>query len=66
MRPFIRIEQDGALLLRTLFTPHDRKERIVRAAMLRLIRRPLLGRVVGGVFRGGPDLANKEFDVAGV
>ncbi|MET8003586.1 hypothetical protein [Nonomuraea glycinis] len=36
------------------------------ARMRPFIRRPLLGRVVGGVFRGGPDLASKEFDVAGV
>ena len=33
MRPFIVTEQDSALFMRTLFTPADRKEQIMRTAM---------------------------------
>ncbi|MGI5292093.1 FAD-dependent monooxygenase [Nonomuraea polychroma] len=65
MRPFIHIEQDSALLLRMLFTPHDRREQIMRGAMLRLMRRPRLGQAMGKMIKG-PDFINKEFDVAGV
>lgn len=65
MRPFIHTEQESALLLRMLFTPRDRKEQIMRGAMLRLVRRPWLGQAMGKLAKG-PDFRNKEFDVAGV
>ncbi|NUW35816.1 FAD-dependent monooxygenase [Nonomuraea sp. SMC257] len=65
MRPFIQTEQDNALIMRKIFTPHDRKERITRAAMLRLLNVPLIRQAMGKIMRG-PDFANKEFDVAAV
>lgn len=40
MRPFIHTQQTGALTGRKLFTPHDRKEQISRAPMLRLMHPP--------------------------
>ncbi|NBE92333.1 FAD-dependent oxidoreductase [Nonomuraea sp. KC401] len=63
MRPFIQTEQDGALSMRRIFTPGDRKEQIMRTAMIRLRRRPLLRQAMGKIMKG-PDLANKQFDVA--
>ncbi|WP_433182718.1 FAD-dependent monooxygenase [Actinoallomurus sp. CA-150999] len=65
MRPFIDTEQDSALIMRRLFTPRDRKEQIVRTAMLRLMRRPVLGPAMGKIMNG-PDFTNKELDVAAV
>ncbi|MBN6057695.1 FAD-dependent monooxygenase [Nonomuraea sp. RK-328] len=65
MRPFIQTEQDTALIMRRIFTPRDRKEQILRAAMLRLMRAPLVGRAMGKIMNGA-DMENKQFDVAAV
>ncbi|MER6943021.1 FAD-dependent monooxygenase [Nonomuraea sp. NPDC000554] len=65
MRPFIRTEQDAALTMRRLFTPHDRKEQIMRTAMLRLMRAPVIGQAVGKMVNGA-DMKNKQLDVAAV
>ncbi|XVQ06225.1 FAD-dependent monooxygenase [Spirillospora sp. CA-255316] len=65
MRPFIRTEQNSALLMRKIFTPHDRREQVLRTAMLRIMRAPALGRSMGKIMKG-PDMSNKELDVAAV
>ncbi|MGI5232910.1 FAD-dependent monooxygenase [Actinoallomurus sp. CA-142502] len=65
MRPFIHTEQQGALAMRRLFTPHDRREKLVRTAMLRLMRMPALGPTIGRMVNG-PAMRNKQFDVAAV
>ncbi|WP_214322638.1 FAD-dependent monooxygenase [Nonomuraea sediminis] len=65
MRPFIHTEQDTALTMRRLFTPHDRKEQIMRAAMLRLMRAPVIGQTVGRIMNGA-DMKHKQLDVAAV
>ncbi|GAB3982428.1 FAD-dependent monooxygenase [Actinoallomurus acanthiterrae] len=65
MRPFIDIEQDSALIMRRIFTPHDRKEQIMRTVMLRLMTRPILRQAMGKIMKG-PDFTNKELDVAAV
>ncbi|MCG5217301.1 Rossmann-fold NAD(P)-binding domain-containing protein [Streptosporangium soli] len=65
MRPFIHTEQDSALAMRRIFTPHDRKEQLIRAAMLRLMRAPAIGPVMGKIMNG-PNMTNKNLDVAAV
>ncbi|MFI7223301.1 FAD-dependent monooxygenase [Nonomuraea angiospora] len=65
MRPFIQTEQDSALIMRRIFTPHDRKEQVMRGAMLRLMRAPVIGPAMGKIMNG-PDMRNKTFDVAAV
>ncbi|MFI7635949.1 FAD-dependent monooxygenase [Nonomuraea sp. NPDC049400] len=65
MRPFIHAEQNNALVMRTLFTPHDRKEQIMRTVMLRLMQAPVIGSAMGRIMPG-PDMKNKELDVAAV
>ncbi|MEH0420806.1 FAD-dependent monooxygenase [Streptomyces sp. B21-083] len=65
MRPFIHTEQNSALIMRRSFTPHDRKEQLLRTAMLRIMTKPRLAKAVGKVVRG-PDFSNKELDVAAV
>ncbi|MEU4235066.1 FAD-dependent monooxygenase [Nonomuraea sp. NPDC026600] len=65
MRPFIQTEQDTALIMRRIFTPHDRKEQLLRAAMLRLMRSPVIGPTMGRIMNGA-DMKNKQFDVAAV
>ncbi|MFF3665809.1 FAD-dependent monooxygenase [Microtetraspora malaysiensis] len=65
MRPFIHTEQISALTMRRLFTPHDRKEQFMRTAMLRLMRAPAIGPAMRKIMNG-PDMKNKEFDVAAV
>ncbi|MFF3438621.1 FAD-dependent monooxygenase [Streptosporangium sp. NPDC002721] len=65
MRPFVRTEQSSALLMRKMFVPHDRKEHLLRAAMLRLMHAPLLGQAMTKIIKG-PDTNNKELDVAAV
>ncbi|MEV0819991.1 FAD-dependent monooxygenase [Nonomuraea rubra] len=64
MRPFVLHEQKGALELRTLFTPHDRKEHLYRSLWLRLIHTPVLGSFMGKAIDNGDEMANKNFDVA--
>ncbi|MFI6184174.1 FAD-dependent monooxygenase [Nonomuraea sp. NPDC051191] len=64
MRPFVLEEQKGALELRTLFTPHDRKEHLYRTIWLRLITTPVIGSVMGKAIDNGGEMANKNFDVA--
>ncbi|MEV1248541.1 hypothetical protein ACIBO2_47240 [Nonomuraea sp. NPDC050022] len=51
--------------MRRIFTPHDRREQIMRTVMLRLMNRPGLGQAMGRIMKG-PDFTNKEFDVAAV
>jgi len=65
MRPFIHTEQDVALTMRRLFTPHDRKEQLLRSTMLRLMQAPVIGQAVGKIMLG-PDMKNKVLDVAAV
>ncbi|MET7338201.1 FAD-dependent monooxygenase [Nonomuraea sp. NPDC005650] len=65
MRPFIETEQNSALIMRRIFTPHDRKEMITRTAMLRLMRAPLIGQAMGKIMNGA-DMKNKTLDVAAV
>ncbi|NUP02448.1 MAG: FAD-dependent oxidoreductase [Nonomuraea sp.] len=64
MRPFVIHEQKGALELRMLFTPHDRKEHLYRNIWLRLISTPVIGSVMGKAIDNGGEMANKNFDVA--
>ncbi|MEV0611882.1 hypothetical protein AB0I81_01075 [Nonomuraea sp. NPDC050404] len=63
MRPFIHTEQDSALLMRKIFTPHDRREHLTRGAMLRIMHAPVLGPAMRKIMKG-PDMSNKELDVA--
>ncbi|GAA2737253.1 hypothetical protein [Actinocorallia aurantiaca] len=64
MRPFIVIYRAAALSERLIFTPHDRRELIIRKSMMRLMSSPLLRRVTGGM-RGGPkSMRAKYVDVA--
>ncbi|MEU0568727.1 FAD-dependent monooxygenase [Nonomuraea sp. NPDC005983] len=65
MRPFIHTEQGSALTMRRLFTPHDRKEQIMRTAMLRLMRAPVIGQTVGKMMNGA-DMEHKQLDIAAV
>ncbi|MFI7136053.1 FAD-dependent monooxygenase [Nonomuraea sp. NPDC050153] len=65
MRPFIETEQNSALIMRRIFTPHDRKEMIMRSAMLRLMRAPLIGQAMGKIMNGA-DMKNKTLDIAAV
>ncbi|PZG32035.1 FAD-dependent oxidoreductase [Spongiactinospora gelatinilytica] len=62
MRPFIHKEQSGVLAMRTLFTPHDRREQFRRTLMIRLMRNRVTGPAMGRII----DMSNKEFDVAAV
>lgn len=63
MRPFIHTEQDSALVMRRIFTPHDHKEQIMRSAMLRLMGMPVIGQAMGKIMNGA-DMKNKTLDVA--
>ncbi|MCC5576104.1 FAD-dependent monooxygenase [Microtetraspora sp. AC03309] len=65
MRPFITTEQESALMMRTLFTPHDRKEQLLRTAMLRLMNTPLISKAMRNLM-AGRGMENKQFDVAAV
>ncbi|MER5426054.1 FAD-dependent monooxygenase [Streptosporangium roseum] len=65
MRPFIHAEQNTALTMRRLFTPHDRTEQIMRTAMLRLMHAPVIGQVMDKIMNGR-GMQNKTFDVAAV
>ncbi|MEU8148760.1 FAD-dependent monooxygenase [Nonomuraea sp. NPDC048901] len=65
LRPFIHTEQNTALTTRRLFTPHDRKEQIMRTLMLRLMRAPVIGQVMGKTMNGAA-MNNKQLDVAAV
>lgn len=62
LRPFISAEQESAFTTRRLFTPHDRKEYIARAAMMRLMRTPGLGAAFGKLQT--KDMAHKAIDIA--
>lgn len=64
MRPFIDLQQDAAWSGRRLFTPHDRKELVLRAGMLRLMNAPGVGRALGRIMAGGKDMRAKAIDVA--
>jgi 2-polyprenyl-6-methoxyphenol hydroxylase-like FAD-dependent oxidoreductase len=46
MRPFVRQQQDTVLAMRRIFTPHDRREQILRTGMIRLMRTPVLGQAI--------------------
>ncbi|MFC5749870.1 FAD-dependent monooxygenase [Actinomadura rugatobispora] len=62
MRPFIHTQQTGALTSRRLFTPHDRKEHIMRAGMMRLMRAPAVGHAARRIM--AKDMKAKNIDVA--
>lgn len=62
MRPFIEQQQKDALMTRTLFTPHDRRQQIQRATMLRLRHAPVVGRFIGRIMAG--NVKPKNVDVA--
>ncbi|MVO85379.1 FAD-dependent oxidoreductase [Streptomyces sp. p1417] len=65
MRPFIRTQQDSALVTgRRMFTPQDRKELIVRAGLGRLMRAPGLGRALCRKLLDSKDMRAKNADVA--
>ncbi|EPH46521.1 FAD-dependent monooxygenase [Streptomyces aurantiacus] len=65
MRPFIRTQQDSALVSgRRMFTPQDRKELIVRAGMSRLMRAPGLGKAICRKLLDSKDMRAKNVDVA--
>ncbi len=63
MRPFIVTEQRAALMMRRIFTPHDRREQIMRVAMIQAARRPVLRHVVAKMMNG-KDLQHKQIDIA--
>lgn len=65
LRPWIHTEQTTALVMRRLFTPHDRKEKIMRTAMLRFMNAPVIGQGLGKIMNGAR-MKNKQFDVAAV
>lgn len=65
MRPFIRTQQESALVSgRRMFTPLDRKELIVRAGISRLMRAPGLGKAVCRKLLDSKDMRAKNADVA--
>ncbi|MEU4409295.1 FAD-dependent monooxygenase [Streptosporangium sp. NPDC023963] len=64
MRPFIRAQQEGALAGRRMFTPRDRKELLLRAGMMRLMRAPGVGRAVGRIMLNNKHMRAKNVDVA--
>jgi len=64
MRPFIETQQDGALVTRRLFTPHDRKEQIMRTGMLRLMNSPVIGAAMNKIMANGRDMRAKNLDIA--
>ncbi|MEU6763772.1 FAD-dependent monooxygenase [Streptomyces sp. NPDC046853] len=65
MRPFIRAQQDSALVSgRRMFTPLDRKELAVRAGMRQLMRMPGLGKAICRKLLDSKDMRAKNMDVA--
>ncbi|MGW2221573.1 FAD-dependent monooxygenase [Nonomuraea sp. NPDC001684] len=64
MRPFVRLQQESALPGRRIFTPHDRKEQLLRAGMMRLMRMPGVGRAMGRRMLNNKDMRAKNLDVA--
>jgi 2-polyprenyl-6-methoxyphenol hydroxylase-like FAD-dependent oxidoreductase len=64
MRPFIHLQQESALPGRRIFTPHDRKEQLVRTGMMRLMRMPGVGKVMGRKMFNNKDMRAKNIDVA--
>lgn len=65
MRPFVRAQQDSALVSgRRMFTPQDRKELIVRAGMGRLMRMPGVGKAICRKLLDSKDMRAKNADVA--
>ncbi|WP_112135572.1 FAD-dependent monooxygenase [Glycomyces dulcitolivorans] len=65
LRPFIATEQESAFTTRRLFTPHDRREFIARAAMMKLMGSPVLGKVLGRRAQP-PGMEHKAIDIAAV
>lgn len=63
LRPFITTEQESAFTTRRLFTPHDRREHLVRAVMMRVMSSPTLRRALGR-FAEFPGMAHKAIDIA--
>ncbi|GAA1761374.1 hypothetical protein [Nonomuraea bangladeshensis] len=64
MRPFIHLQQESALPGRRIFTPHDRKELLLRAGMMRLMRMPGVGKAMGRRMLNNKDMQAKNIDVA--
>ncbi|MET8990670.1 FAD-dependent monooxygenase [Nonomuraea wenchangensis] len=64
MRPFIHLQQESAVPGRRIFTPHDRKELLLRAGMMRLMRMPGVGKVMGRRMLNNKDMQAKNIDVA--
>ncbi|MFD1538781.1 FAD-dependent monooxygenase [Nonomuraea guangzhouensis] len=68
MRPFIEGQQAAALTERLIFTPHNRKEQLLRAGMMRLMSSPIIrkamGKVMGGAPIGGKGMQAKNVDIA--
>jgi 2-polyprenyl-6-methoxyphenol hydroxylase-like FAD-dependent oxidoreductase len=65
LRPFIVTEQESAFTTRRLFTPHDRKEYLARAALMSLMGSPVLGKVLGKRAQP-PGMEHKAIDIAAV
>ncbi|MFC4121592.1 FAD-dependent monooxygenase [Nonomuraea zeae] len=64
MRPFIDVQQDSALTGRRMFTPQDRRELLLRAGMMRLMRVPGVGKTMGRIMLNSKDMRAKNVDVA--
>ncbi|MEU0477924.1 FAD-dependent monooxygenase [Streptosporangium sp. NPDC006013] len=64
MRPFIETHQAIALNERLIFTPHNRKEQIMRAGMMRMMRSPTIRRIMGRVTTGSKGMQAKNVDIA--
>ncbi|SEG75422.1 2-polyprenyl-6-methoxyphenol hydroxylase [Nonomuraea solani] len=71
MRPFIDTHQAAALSERFIFTPHNFKEYLMRAGMMRLMSSPIvrkaMGKVMGGSVGGvpgGKGMRAKNIDIA--
>lgn len=64
MRPFIHTQQESAWTSRRIFTPHDRKEQLLRAGMLRLMRAPAIGPMMRKRMVNSKDMRAKNVDVA--
>ncbi|TMR90888.1 FAD-dependent monooxygenase [Nonomuraea basaltis] len=64
MRPFVHLQQESALPGRRIFTPHDRKELVLRAGMMRLMRMPGVGKAMGRRMFNNKDMRAKNIDVA--
>ncbi|MEV5838754.1 FAD-dependent monooxygenase [Nocardia sp. NPDC052112] len=67
MRPFIHTQQAAAKTERRIFTPHNRREQIMRTATMRLMNvmtAPIIGKAMGKVMAGNGFMKAKNIDIA--